>query len=827
MKAVIMAGGEGTRLRPVTCGIPKPMVPILNKPVMEYTIHLLKRYGFKDIAVTMAYFPSVITDYFGDGRAWDVNLHYYTEEVPLGTGGSVKNAEDFLDSTFVIVSGDALTDIDLEQAVSFHKSRQSKATLVLKKVAVPLEYGVVITDSEGRILRFLEKPSWGEVFSDTINTGIYILEPEVMDYYKKGDNFDFSKDLFPKLLKDGVPMFGYVSGKYWNDIGDLKVYQEVNFDLLYDRLRIPLEHKQIRESVWVGSNTVIDDSCTVEPPVYIGSNCTIGRNVRLSSVIVGDNTEIKENSSLKKSIIWKNVGIGSNVQCRGTVVCNNVSIKYGVHLFENTVIGNNTVIENGAVVKPDIKIWPEKLIRSDAVVTQNLVWGTKASKTLFGFRDISGDINLDLTPEFASKLGSSYGSILKENAKVIISCDSSRSAAIIKEAILAGVLSTGIEAIDIENAVLPINRYAVKFYKADGGIHVWKDYGEENKIHIELTGKNGISIDRGTERKIENSFVREDFKRCNADRIKNVTRIYNFNEFYIQNGANLLRNLNQIKNKAMKVVVGSKSEQILNLAASYLKNIGCVVEEDYLAKSRKSIKELPNPAVYRQHIAEMVVKLGAGIGFVFSENGENVTLIDHKGRILDADKYLGLTSLIILKTGADNKLVIPYTASRMIEEMADHYHIKVVRTKNSPSDLMQAMQAENGGMDQSIFQYILNFDAIWGVGSLLDFIAENNVYLYDLVNELPHIHIEKKEVFCDWKHKGQVIREIIEENKDKEIELFEGVRINNDSGWVLVLPDSEKPVCNIYAEGASEEFARELAADFIDRIKSILSKAED
>lgn len=827
MKAVIMAGGEGTRLRPVTCDIPKPMVPILNKPVMEYTINLLKRYAFKDIAVTMAYFPSVITDYFGDGSPWDVNLHYYTEETPLGTGGSVKNAEDFLDRTFVIVSGDALTDIDLDQALSFHKSKNSKATLILKKVPIPLEYGVIITDSNGRIIRFLEKPSWGEVFSDTINTGIYILEPEVMNYYQKGDNFDFSKDLFPKLLRDNIPMYGYVSTDYWNDIGDLKVYQEVNFDMLYDRIKMPLEYKQIRDNVWIGSNTFIDDSCEITPPVYIGSNCIVKGKTHLSSVIIGDNTEIKENTSIKKSIIWKNVDIGSNVQCRGTVICNNVTIKNGAHLFENTVIGNATVIENGAVVKPDIKIWPEKIVHSDAVVTQNLVWGTKASKTLFGFRDISGDINLELTPEFASKLGSSFGSVLKEDSKVIISCDSSKAATIIKESILSGVLSTGIEAIDIENAVLPINRYAVKFYKADGGIHIWKDYSEENKVHIELTGRNGINIDRGTERKIENSFIREDFKRCNADRIKNVTRIYNFNEFYIQNGANLLKNLNKIKSKTMKVVVGSKSEQILTLASSYLRNIGCIVEEDYLTKSRKAINELPNPNVYHQHVAEMVVKLGAGMGFVFSENGETVTLIDHKGRIIDQDKHMALISLIILKTGADKKLVIPYTASRMIEKMADYYHIKVVRTKNSPSEIMSAMLDDAGGMENSIFQYILNFDAIWGVGGLIDFIAENDVYLYDLVNELPHIHVEKKEVSCDWKHKGRVIREIIEENKDKELELFEGVRINNDTGWVLVLPDSERPVCNIYAEGASEEYARELAAEFIDRIKSIISKAED
>ena len=275
MKAVIMAGGEGTRLRPVTCGIPKPMVPVLNKPVMEYTIELLKKHNITDIAATLAYFPAVITDYFGDGGEFGVSLRYYIEHTPLGTGGSVKNAEDFYDDTFIIVSGDALTDIDLEKALEFHKYRKSKATLILKKVPVPLEYGVVIIDEDGKITSFMEKPSWGEVFSDTINTGIYILEPEVLDYYKKGDNFDFSKDLFPKLLRDNVPMYGYITKDYWNDIGDLRVYKEVNFDILTGKVKTAIGYRQRGEGIWIGDGCEISDSCHLIAPVLIGTTAEL------------------------------------------------------------------------------------------------------------------------------------------------------------------------------------------------------------------------------------------------------------------------------------------------------------------------------------------------------------------------------------------------------------------------------------------------------------------------------------------------------------------------------------------------------------------------
>lgn len=823
MKAVIMAGGEGTRLRPVTCGIPKPMVPVLNKPVMGYIIELLKKHNITDIAATLAYFPAVITDYFGDGGDFGVNLKYYIENAPLGTGGSIKNAEDFLDGTFVIVSGDALTDIDLGKALEFHKSKGSKATLILKRVPIPLEYGVVITDENGKITSFLEKPSWGEVFSDTINTGIYILEPEILDYYKKGDNFDFSKDLFPKLLNDNIPMYGYVTRDYWNDIGDLRVYKEVNFDILMGKVKTDIEYREVKKGIWIGENTDIHESCGLFTPVLIGDNCRIKRGSLLEAAIIGNNTEIGEATSIKKSIIWRNSKIGRNVQSRGSVICSGATIKDGAHLFENTVIGSNTTLETGAIIKPDIKIWPEKVIGEEAIVTQNLVWGTKASKTLFGYRDVSGDVNVNMTPEFASRLGSAFGSTIKEDSRIIVSSDGSNVSEIISEAFIAGVLSTGIGVISIENAVMPIMRFAVRFYKAEGGVHIWKDYNVENKVHLEFSNNEGINIDRSIEKKIENSFTREDFKRCNADRIKDIVRVENFADYYIQNGTNMLKNYNSIKDSKLKLVVGSMSKRVSELAASYFRNLGCSVEAVTFDEEFAQGGLAKRIYADNNRIAELTVKYGACMGVVLNEDGESAVLIDHKGRIFDKDKQLALTSLIILKNGMDKRLIVPHTASRVIEKMAECYNIEVVRTKNTPAAIMKEMFEHKLGLEESLFQYILNFDGIWGVGSLLDFMAGNSVILYDLINELPHFHMEKNEVQCDWRYKGRVIREIIEENKDREIELFEGVRINSENGWVLILPDSERPICNIYAEGTSEEYARELAAEFTERIKSIVS----
>src|SRR5918992_1232772 len=226
VRAVVMAGGEGTRLRPLTSNQPKPMVPIVGKPCMEHIVDLLRRHGFEDIVVTLAFMPQMIRGYFGDGASQGLQIRYSIEEMPAGTAGSGKLAQEALDDTFLVISGDALCDIDLGKIVEFHEARGAAVTIGLKSVDNPLEFGIVVTDEEGKVERFLEKPSWGQVFSDTINTGIYVLEPEVLKHVPTDRPFDFSKDLFPLLLEMGRPLYGFVFDGYWQDIGDLDQYRQ-------------------------------------------------------------------------------------------------------------------------------------------------------------------------------------------------------------------------------------------------------------------------------------------------------------------------------------------------------------------------------------------------------------------------------------------------------------------------------------------------------------------------------------------------------------------------------------------------------------------------
>src|SRR2546428_7819887 len=275
-----MAGGGGSRLRPLTINRPKPMVAIVNKPCLGHIFDLLKRHGFAEAIVTLQYLANVIQDSFGNGTAIDMPILYSVEETPLGTGGSVRQVLEHLEDTFIVISGDALTDIDLSAVVRFHKEKGAIATLTLLRVPNPLEYGVVITAPDGRIMQFLEKPSWGEVFSDTINTGIYVLEPEALRRFEKGANFDFSKDLFPQLLSEGAPLYGYIAEGYWTDVGSIGEYMRANYDVLQGKVRTEPIGDEIRLGVFVDGDVEIDRSAVIEGPVYIGRGAETGANAR-------------------------------------------------------------------------------------------------------------------------------------------------------------------------------------------------------------------------------------------------------------------------------------------------------------------------------------------------------------------------------------------------------------------------------------------------------------------------------------------------------------------------------------------------------------------
>src|SRR5215213_1399789 len=328
MKAVVMAGGEGTRLRPLTSNQPKPMVPIVGKPCMEHILDLLKRHEFEDVIVTVAFLPQAIRGYFGDGEALGLNIDYSIEESPLGTAGSVRLASGQLNDTFLVISGDALCDIDLQDLVAFHREKGAAVTIGLKSVENPLEFGIVVTDEDGKVERFLEKPSWGQVFSDTINTGIYVLEPEVLRHIPTDRPYDFSKELFPLLLEMGRPLYGYVFEDYWQDIGNLDQFRQANFDALDERVRLNVPGIRLRGNVWLGEGVEIDVAQGVQGPALLGNYCRIAPGATVGEYsVLSNSVTLRERTRTTRSVIDASTHIGRSSLLEGAVVGRSCDIR--------------------------------------------------------------------------------------------------------------------------------------------------------------------------------------------------------------------------------------------------------------------------------------------------------------------------------------------------------------------------------------------------------------------------------------------------------------------------------------------------------------------
>src|SRR3989454_6928663 len=530
MKAVVMAGGEGSRLRPLTIRRPKPMVPIAGKPVMEHILNLLKRHGITEVIVTVQYLASNIEDYFGNGSQFGMRITYSREDVPLGTAGSVKNAEEQLTEPFLVISGDALTDYNLKDIIDYHQEKKALATLTLAHVHNPLEYGVIITNEEGHITQFLEKPSWGEVFSDTINTGIYVLDPKIFSYFEKNKPFDFSQELFPMMLKNGDPLYGYIAEKgYWCDVGNLPEYMRANADVLQGRVEAEISAKKIGGHIWCEEGVEIANDAQLIGPIYLAHDCKIkaGAIIHGPSTI-GHYTIIDERAQVDRSIVWNNSYIGERAELRGALVGSSTNIKSKAVMFEGSVVGDNSIIQEGAIIQPNIKIWPDKEIEAGAVVNTSIIWGSQGRRGLFSRFGVTGLVNVDLTPEFAAKLGAAYAAILPKSSTVGINRDSfHRTPRMIKRAVIAGLPSAGVDVHDINQAPIPVARYFIRNTDAVGGVHVRLSPHDQRVVDIRFFDQHGLDINKTTERKIENLYFREDFRRVYLDDLGSIEVLEN------------------------------------------------------------------------------------------------------------------------------------------------------------------------------------------------------------------------------------------------------------------------------------------------------------
>lgn len=829
MKAVVMAGGEGTRLRPLTCNLPKPLVPVCNKPVMEYIIELLKAHGFTQIIVTLHYLADEIVSYFGDGSPWGVQIIYSVEDEPLGTAGSVKKAEQYLDDTFLIISGDALTDFDLSSIVAAHKARQATATITLTRVDSPLEYGVVITDEEGRIRRFLEKPSWGEVFSDTINTGIYVLEPEIFNEIPAGKVFDFSKDLFPQLLAKNKAVFGHVTGGYWCDIGNLQQYRQSHYDLLNGRVKAAIPGKETARGVWVGEGTEIHPSAHIQGPVVIGRNCRIQESAAVEEFSsIGDNCILEEGSGVHRGILWSNVYVGKKSRITGATLARHTTLKAYVNVSEGAVLGDKCFLGQGSVVHPQVKIWPDKNVEAGATVSMSLIWGIKWPGSLFSTRGIAGLANIEITPEFALKLGAAYGAFLEKGATICTSRDAHPASRMINRSIICGLISVGVDVHDLRVMPTPIARHTIKSIGARGGIHARISPDDPRSIVIEFFDSRGIAIDKGTERKIENLFFREDFRRTPMDEVGLIDFPARALDEYTE-GFFAKLSADPVRRAHFKVVVDYAFGNTYLVLPLLLGKLGCdTVAINAIPDSLKSREAAAHQKEGLAQLADIVTTLRADLGVRMDSDGERLILIDGQGKIIEGPRLLALAALMTWMAKPGALVAVPVTQSQAFETLGERFGGTVIRTKTDSRSLMHTaslgqkrIALAGSGEGALIFpEFQQGFDAMFAFAKILELLALRTTTLGELAAQLPAFHTAEGVVECVWQQKGKIMRRMIEESRAQRVEMLEGVKVFTEGGWVLVIPDPAEPLVHLYAEGASAAEAEALVADYTARIEA-------
>jgi mannose-1-phosphate guanylyltransferase len=364
MKAVILVGGKATRLLPLTCNIPKAMVPVLNTPFLEHMLRHLSRHGIKEIILAQGHLAQPIEGYLGDGRQIGVRLDYSVEDAPLGTAGAIKNAEKYLDDSFIVLNGDVFTDLDITAMIDLHRERKAKATIALTPVDNPTLYGLVETSTTSRVTRFVEKPSLGEITTNMINAGIYILEPEILTQIPAQTSVSIERETFPRLLARGEPVYAYSSAAYWLDIGTPEKYLQVHRDLLSGQSK--LYSPASGNAISIGEKSKVHRTAQLQGPVMVGANCSIGRRVRLTGpVVIGPGGTILEDSVIEQSVIWHNVRMGPKATVKGSILADNCHLEAN-SVVERAVLGDDVVVEKGGRVESGGRIWPETRVAAKA-----------------------------------------------------------------------------------------------------------------------------------------------------------------------------------------------------------------------------------------------------------------------------------------------------------------------------------------------------------------------------------------------------------------------------------------------------------------------------
>ncbi|MFD0691027.1 mannose-1-phosphate guanyltransferase [Actinomadura fibrosa] len=823
MKAVVMAGGEGTRLRPMTANQPKPLLPLVNRPIMEHVLRLLKRHGFDETVVTVQFLAALIRNYFGDGEELGMSLSYATEEIPLGTAGSVKNAQEALrDDRFLVISGDALTDIDLTDMVRFHKRNGALVTIGLKRVPNPLEFGIIIVDEEGRVQRFLEKPTWGQVFSDTVNTGIYVMEPEVLDHVAAGEVVDWSGDVFPKLLAEGAPLFGYVADCYWEDVGTHESYLKAQADMLSGQVGIELGGFEMSPGVWVAEGAEVDAEAVLKGPLYIGDYAKVEAGVELREyTVLGSNVVVKEGAFLHRAVVHDNVFVAPSTNLRGCVIGKNTDIMAGARVEEGAIVGDECVIEAEAYVSSGVKVYPFKTIEAGAVVNTSVIWESRGQRNLFGPRGVSGLVNVEITPELAVRLASAYATTLTKGTTVVTGRDVSRAARTLKRAVISALTASAINVLDLEATPLTVARFETGRADSAGGIYIRTTLGDPQGVDIIFLAPNGADLSQAAQRKLERVFGRQEYRRAFPGEIAELNYPPRIVETYTRD---LLRCVDTggVREAGLKIVLDNAG----GTTSLVLPNLLGMMGVEVLTRNSGLDEANPTETLAErmrdlERLGELVSSSRAAFGVRFDPVGERISLVDENGELVGDDRALLVMLDLVAAERRGGRVALPVTTTRVAEQVCRFHGVLVEWTSTSQDVLTKAAArpdvifAGDGRGGFVMPEFSGTVDGIAAFVRLVGLVARTRLTLSQIDRRIPEAHLLRRSVPTPWAAKGSVMRHVVEAAGGRRIDTTDGVRVVEDDGrWVLVLPDPAEAVTHLWAEGPDADAAQELLEEW-------------
>ncbi len=838
MKAVAVAGGEGTRLRPLTLQRAKPMVPLINRPVLVHMVRQLGRHGVTELQLTLRYMASLIQDYFQTNPISDLEIGYHIEEFPLGTAGSLKQAARHWADPFLVVSGDGLTDMNFRALYEKHMETGADVTIALQAMDETHEYGVVLTDRNNWIYDFVEKPRPSEQQSNRVNTGMYILNPNVLDLIPDNREFDFSRDLFPALLQQNRPIYGHVTEGYWCDVGNTDAYMRATKDLLNGDVNLfdtlGTEHAP---GIWVGRDVSIHSTAQLTGPIFLGTEVQVQAHAVIRGpAVIRPNTIVDSHAQVEESVIWRNSYLGPSSRVQGAIIGRQCSVRAHSHVSEGCVVGDGCILEEGTILMPHVRLWPYKRIARASTIRENIVWGRQGRQELFRGFTISGQTNLDLTPETAAKIGVALGSSLPKEANVAVNSDTHMASDMIKRAIISGLPGAGVNTLDLGSAAMPVLRHFVRGNNSvQAGLHVRvnPDDPHPQSLNVQILEADGSNLGKRMEQRIQSTFFQEDLRRVGMEDIGTISDAYNYVEAYVEDFLTKVF-ADQLHTVPFKLVVDYSNGMAAHVMSTILEHLQIeVIPLNSLRREDTPQMDQDRTSQRLDELASIVKAVNAHAGVMLGVTGELVRVVDDQGMVLTPYQTDALFLDLALFNHPRSRVVYPDNMPAPYTAIARMYEAEVVPCKSDMHNLMTAAATGNvlvalNGRGHFIFPFFHPApDPMMASVKLLEYLAIRRAPISHIMAVMPAINHRRALAPVPWTQRGRVMNQLNEQYQTERMDTLEGLKIcTGPDEWVQLQPSAMHPALEIALDAPTRSRTLTLQSRFLEEVRGLVDQEE-